>query len=47
MSPAAARRAVLVLNSYTRWGYGELMEMDIEELAQWTLDAADLYRRRR
>jgi len=34
---------VLVLNSYTRWGYGELMEMDVEELVDWLDKIRDVY----
>jgi hypothetical protein len=38
---------VLILNRYTRWGYGDLMNMDLEEMAQWTTAAIDIYRRKR
>lgn len=34
---------MLVLNSYTRWGYGELMEMDVEELVDWLDKIRDVY----
>jgi len=38
---------VLILNSYTRWGHCELMDMDVEELVRWTQDAVDIYRRKK
>jgi hypothetical protein len=37
---------VLVLNSYTRWSYGELMEMAVEELQQWLAEIRRLYRKK-
>lgn len=39
-------RGVLVLNSYTHWGYGELMEMGVEELVGWLDKIRDVYPRR-
>jgi len=33
----------LLLNSYTRWGYDELMEMEVGELTQWWNDVQDVY----
>jgi hypothetical protein len=35
---------VLVLNSYTRWGHGELMEMAVEDLAAWLETVREVYR---
>jgi hypothetical protein len=35
-----------VLNSYTRWGYGEMMEMDVEELVDWMEKIRDVYSRK-
>lgn len=40
------RRAVLALNSYTRWGLAELMDLDIEDLIAWLEEAARMYRRK-
>jgi hypothetical protein len=34
---------VLVLNSYTRWGHDELMEMAVEELAAWLAEIHAVY----
>jgi len=36
---------VLVLNSYTRWGHAELMEMAVEDLAGWLETVAVVYRK--
>ncbi len=40
------RRAVLLLNSYTRWSLGELLEMELEELVAWLEEIPQVYRRR-
>lgn len=44
MSASDLRRAVLLLNSYTGWGYAELVQMETDELAAWIDAARDLYR---
>jgi hypothetical protein len=35
---------VLALNSYTRWSYGELCDMTVEELVEWQMTAVQMYK---
>lgn len=32
-----------MLNSYTRWGHTEILEMDVEELTEWLGAVRDVY----
>jgi len=41
MTAASARRACLVLASYTGWGLRELEDLDIEELDAWMRALSD------
>ena len=35
---------VLILNSYTRWAYEDLMDMTTEELAEWLESTKEVYK---
>jgi len=38
-------RAVVALNSYTRWSHAEMMEMTAEELIEWLEVAKQAYKK--
>ncbi len=43
MNGADCRRAVLVLNSYTRWAYDALTAMEVDDLLDWLDDIPTVY----
>lgn len=45
MRAAECRRAVLILNSYTRWSYDALMDMPVDELMKWLDDINEIYKK--
>jgi len=36
----------LLLNSYTRWGHNELMELAVDELTAWLDEIPAVYRKK-
>lgn len=46
MGAVECRRALLALNSYTRWSLSELADLTVEDLIAWLKEASDMHRRK-